>query len=120
MKQVRHSTSIFISEVKQEKSAKKKNEQGNICFLINYNFKCKITFKVIRSFVSLVTLCVIFFILDLNDFLALMFFYKIDFSLKKYAICLFLPFFVFFSLACSVFPEKRWHFSPSFFKNMRK
>ena len=31
--------------------------------------------------VSVVTLCDIF-ILDLNDFLALMFFYKIDFSLK--------------------------------------
>ena len=27
--------------------------------------------------------CVTFFIQDLNDFLALMFFYKIDFSLKQ-------------------------------------
>ena len=88
-------TFLVISEVKQENSAKKKNEQGNICFLINYNLKCKITFKVIRSFVSLVTLCVIF-ILDLNDFLALMFFYKIDFSLKNML-------YAFFAVLCFLF-----------------
>ena len=83
MKQVWHSMPVCISEVKQEKSAKKKNEQGNICFLINYDFKCKITFKVIHSFVSLVTLCVIFYS-RFKRFLALMFFfYKIDFSLKN-------------------------------------
>ena len=35
-----------------------------------------------KFFVSVVTLCDIF-IQDLNDFLALMFFYKIDFSLKN-------------------------------------
>ena len=34
-----------------------------------------------KFFVSVVTLCDIFY-LDLNDFLALMFFYKIDFCLK--------------------------------------
>ena len=112
---------VFISEVKQENSAKKKNEQGNICFLINYNFKCKITFKVIRSFVSLVTLCVIFYSRFKRFFgLNVFFFYKIDFCLKNMLYAYFCCFFVFFSLACSVFPEKRWHFSPSFFKNMRK
>ena len=35
-----------------------------------------------KFFVSVVTLCDIF-ILDLNDFLALMFFYKRDFCLKN-------------------------------------
>ena len=35
-----------------------------------------------KFFVSVVTLCDIF-ILDLNEFLALMFFYKIEFSLKN-------------------------------------
>ena len=35
-----------------------------------------------KFFVSVVTLCDIF-IVDLNDFLALIFFCKIDFSLKK-------------------------------------
>ena len=70
---------VFISEVKKENSTKKKNEHGDICFLINYKFLCKISFK---FFVSVVTLCDIF-ILDLNDFLALMFFYKIDFCLIK-------------------------------------
>ena len=37
----------FISEVKKEKSTKKKNEHGDICFLIKYKFLCKISFKLI-------------------------------------------------------------------------
>ena len=73
---------VFISEVKKENSTKKKNEHGDICFLINYKFLWKISFRLI-SFLFLQLHCVTFFILDLNDFLALMFFYKIDFSLKK-------------------------------------
>ena len=52
---------------------KKKNEHGDICFLINY--------KILFLFLWLH--CVTFFIIDLNDLLALMFFYKIDFSLKN-------------------------------------
>ena len=77
---------VFISEVKKENSTKKKNEHGDICFLINYKFLCKISFKLI-SFLFLWLHCVTFFILDLNDFLALMFFYKIDFCLiyKRHA-----------------------------------
>ena len=70
---------VFISEVKKENSTKKKKEHGDICFLINYKFLCKISFKII----SFLFFCVKFFIQDLNDFLALMFFYKIDFSLKN-------------------------------------
>ena len=73
---------VFISEVKKENSTKKKNEHGDICFLINYKFLCKISLKII-SFLFLYVHCVTFFILDLNDFLALRFFYKIDFSLKN-------------------------------------
>ena len=74
MKQVWHSISVFISEVKKENSTEKKNEQGDIPFLINHKFLCKIPFKVISFFfVPVVTLCDIF-ILDLNDCLALMFF----------------------------------------------
>ena len=61
---------VFISEVKKENSRKKKNEHGDICFLINYKFLCKFSFKIISFFVSVVTLC------DLNDFLALMHFTK--------------------------------------------
>ena len=72
----------FISEVKKENSTKKKNEHGGIRFLINYKFLCKISFKII-SFLFLWLHCVTFFIQDLNDFLALMFFYKINFSLKN-------------------------------------
>ena len=72
---------VFISEVKKEKCTKQKNVHGDICFLINYKFLCKISFKII-SFLFLRLHCVTFFILDLNDFLALMFFYKIDFSIK--------------------------------------
>ena len=73
---------VFISEVKKENSTKKKNEHGDICFLINYKFLCKISLKLI-SFLFLKLHCVNVFILDLNNFLALMFFYKIDFLLKK-------------------------------------
>ena len=64
---------VFISEVKKENSTKKKNEHSDICFLINYKFLCKIPFKVISFFVSVIALCDIF-ILDLNDSLALMLF----------------------------------------------
>ena len=72
---------VFISEVKKN-STKKKSEHGDICFLIYYKFPCKISFKII-SFLFLELHCVTFYIKDLNDFLALMFFfYKIDFSLK--------------------------------------
>ena len=63
---------VFISEVKKENSTKKKNEHGDICFLIIYKFLCKISIKIISFFVSVVTLCDIF-IQNLNDFLALMF-----------------------------------------------
>ena len=63
---------VFISEVKTENSTQKKNEHGDICFLINYKFLCKISFKKM-FFVSVVTLCDIF-IQELNDFLALMLF----------------------------------------------
>ena len=73
---------VFISEVKTENNTKKKNEHGDICFLINHKFLCKISFKII-SFLFLWLHCVTFFIQDLNDFLTLMFFYKIDFSLKN-------------------------------------
>ena len=60
-----------------------------------------------KFFVSVVTLCDIF-ILDLNDFLALMFFYKIDFSLKNKLRPFFRWFFVFFykPIASSVFLGK--------------
>ena len=57
---------VFISEVKKENSTKKKNEHGDICFLINYKFLCKISFKII-SFLFLLLHCVTFFIQDLND-----------------------------------------------------
>ena len=73
---------VFISEVKKENSTKKKNEHGVICFSINYKFLCKISFKLI-SFLFLYLHCVTFFILDLNDFLALMFFLQNGFLLKK-------------------------------------
>ena len=51
---------VFISEVNKENSTKKKNEHGDICLLINYKFLCKIFFKMISFFVSVVTLCDIF------------------------------------------------------------
>ena len=51
---------VFISEVKKDNSTKKKNELGDICFLINYKFLCKISFKII-SFLFLYELhCVTF------------------------------------------------------------
>ena len=65
-----------------------------------------------KFFVSVVTLCDIF-ILDLNDILALMFFYITDFSLKFFAV------FVFFykPIAWSVFPGKNMAFLTfNFFK----
>ena len=52
---------VCISEVKKENSTKKKNEHGDICFLINYKFLCKISSKLISFFVSVVTLCDIFY-----------------------------------------------------------
>ena len=64
---------VFNSEVQKENSTKKKNEHGDICFLINYKFLCKISFKII-SFLFLYLHCVTFFIQDLNDILALIFF----------------------------------------------
>ena len=52
----------FYFRGKKENSTKKKNEHGDICFLIYYKFLCKIPFKVIRFFfVSVVTLCDIFY-----------------------------------------------------------
>ena len=48
-----------------------------------------------KFFVSLVTLCD-FFIQDLNDCLALIIFYKIDFSLRNKLRAFFSLFFVFF------------------------
>ena len=66
----------------------------------------QIPFKVIRFFfVSVSALCACY-ILDLNDFLALMFFYKIYFSLKKKQ----------HAYASLVFAsqKKRWHSSRSF------
>ena len=66
---------VFNSEVQKENSTKKKNEHGDICFLINYKFLCKISFKII-SFLFLWLHCVTFFIQDLNDILALIFFTK--------------------------------------------
>ena len=51
--------------------------------------------QIYKFFVSVVTLCDIF-ILDLNDFLALMFFYKIDFCLINKRRAFFSLFYVFF------------------------
>ena len=69
MKQVWHSMPVFISEVKNKIAQKKKNEHRDICFLINYKFLCKISFKII-SFLFLWLHSVTVFIQDLNDFLA--------------------------------------------------
>ena len=55
-----------------------------------------------------------FFIQDLNDFLALLFFYKIEFSLKISYVPFFAVFFCLFSfispIACSVFPRENMAF----------
>ena len=72
---------VFISEVKKENSTKKKYEHGDICFLINHKFLCKISFIMISFFVSVVTLCDIFYY-RFRRFFGLNVFYKIDFSLK--------------------------------------
>ena len=61
MKQVWHSMPVFISEVKKENGTKKKNEYGDICFSINHKFLRKISFKIISFFLSIVTLCDIFY-----------------------------------------------------------
>ena len=37
----------FYFRGKKENSTKKKNKHGDICFLINYKFLCKISFKLI-------------------------------------------------------------------------
>ena len=97
MKQVWHFVPVFISEVKKENGTKTKNEHGDICFLINYMFLSKIPFKVVSFFVSVVTLCDSF-----QRFLALMFFYKIDFSLKISYMYIFYCFFCFLLLANSM------------------
>ena len=62
---------VFISEVKTENSTKKKNEHGDICFLINCKFLCKVSFKIISFFLFLLLHCVTFFILDLSNFFGL-------------------------------------------------
>ena len=86
---------VFISEIKKKKIAKKKkNEHGDICFLVNYKFLCKIPFKVISFFVSVVTLCDTFYS-RFKRFLGLNVFYKIDFSLKISYIPIFSLFFCF-------------------------
>ena len=72
---------VFISEVKKN-STKKKNEHGDICFLINYKFLCKISFKLISFFVPVNTLCDIF-ILDLNNFFGLYVFKQNRFLREK-------------------------------------
>ena len=54
-----------------------------------------------KFFVSVVTLCDIFYY-GLNDFLALMFFYKIDFCLKNKRRAVFSLFFCIFLLANSM------------------
>ena len=59
----------------KKKKIVQKNEHGNICFLINYKFLFKISFKIISFFVSLVTLCDFFYSI-FKHFLALMFFTK--------------------------------------------
>ena len=67
-----------------------------------------------KFFVSVVTLCDIF-ILDLNDILALMFFYITDFSLKNKLRALFSLFLC--SLVLSVSPGKNMAFLTfNFFK----
>ena len=73
-----------------------------------------------KFFVSKVTICDIF-IQDLNDFLALMFFYKIDFCLKISYVPYFAVFVFFYQpIACSVFQGKIWHFSLSIFLKYEK
>ena len=86
---------IFISEVKKENNTKKKNEHGDICFLIIYKFLCKIPFKVIIFFVFVVTLCDNIYS-RFKRFFGLIFFYKIDFSLKNKLHAFFAVFFFFF------------------------
>ena len=69
---------VFISEVNKANSTKKKNEHGDICFLINYKFLCKISFKIIGfCFCSYIIYSRFKRFFGLNGF-----FYKIDFSLK--------------------------------------
>ena len=71
---------VFISEVKKENSTKKQKEHGDICFLINYKFLSKISFKII-SCLFLQLHCVTFLILDLNVFFGLnVFFTKYSFA----------------------------------------
>ena len=73
---------VFISEVKKENSTKKKNEHGDICFLTNYKFLCKISFKFNKFFVSAVTLCDIFYS-RFKRFFGHNVYLQMDFSLKK-------------------------------------
>ena len=114
---------VFISEVKLENSTKKKNEHRDIWFLINYKFLCKISFKLISFFLFLQLHCGTFFILDLNDLLALMvFFFKMDFSLKNKLRAYFSLFLCSFISQKHVAysQEKIWHFSLSTFLKYEK
>ena len=78
----RHACFYFRGK-KKEKSTKKKNEHGDIYMvLINFMILCKIHFKEILFFVSVVLLYDIF-CSRFKQFLAIMFCYKIDFSLKN-------------------------------------
>ena len=88
---------LFYFRGKIENSTKKKNEQGDVCFLINYKFLCKIPFKVKSFFGSVVTMCDIFYS-RFKRFLALMFFTKYILAWKT---CLFFAFFCFLLLAYS-------------------
>ena len=109
---------VFNSEVKKKIAQNRKNEHGDICFLINHKFLYKISFKII-SFLFLKLYCVTFFIQDLVDFLALMFFYKIDFCLKISYVPFFRCLLVLLS-ANSIFPGKICHFSLSIFLEYEK
>ena len=61
---------------KKKEIAQKKEKKSTVtylCFLITHKFLCKISFKVISFFVSVVTLCDILYF-RFKRFLALMFF----------------------------------------------
>ena len=103
---------VFILEVKKENSTKKKNEHGDICFLNNYKFLYKITFKVISFFVSVITLCDIFYS-RFKRFLCLNALDKKGFSLKISYMQIFVRYFCFHLLANSMLriPRKKYGFS---------
>ena len=95
MKQVYGTPSLFLFQRLKKIAQKKKNEHGDICFLINYKLLCKISFK-ITSFLFMLLHCVTFFILDLNVFLALIVFYIKNLCLKNKLRAFFRCVFVFF------------------------